>query len=142
MPSINFFFPYKHISLRQRSQLKDFIRKTFKKKKKKLISLNYIFCSDTELLEINRQFLRHDFFTDILTFNLSDTGEIEGEIYISAERVKENARLLHTTIIEELHRVIFHGILHLCGFRDKSKEEKSEMRKQEDLLLKTYFKRK
>lgn len=139
MPPIYFFFPYKQVSLEHRKQLKDFIRNIFKKENKKLGSLRYIFCSDKELLQINRQYLHHDFFTDIITFNLGTADTIEGEIYISAERVKENARLWHTTIKEELHRVIFHGVLHLCGYKDKLKKEEKEMRRKEDRLLQSYF---
>lgn len=139
MPQIHFFFPYKHVSLERRKQLKDFLRDIFKKENKKLGSLRYIFCSDKELLQINRQYLHHDFFTDIITFDLGAADTIEGEIYISVERVKENARLWHTTIKEELHRVIFHGVLHLCGYKDKLKKEENEMRRKEDRLLQSYF---
>ncbi len=139
MPPIHFFFPYKQFTLKRRKQLKIFILDIFKKKNKKLGSLRYIFCSDNELLQINRRYLNHDFFTDIITFDLGTGGTIEGEIYISVERVKENARLWHTTLKEELHRVIFHGVLHLCGYKDKLKEEKKEMRRKEDRLLQSYF---
>ena len=139
MSQIHFFFPYKHISLKDRKQLKDFLRDIFTKEKKKLGTLRYIFCSDKELLQINRQYLHHDFFTDIITFDLGTAGTIEGEIYISVERVKENARLWHTSIKEELHRVIFHGVLHLCGYKDKLKKEEKEMRRKEDRLLLSYF---
>lgn len=83
--------------------------------------------------------MNHDFYTDIITFNLSETGDIEGEVYISVERVKENAIKLQSSLKEELHRVIFHGILHLCGYKDKTKEEEQEMRRQENRLLKNYF---
>lgn len=139
MSQIHFFFPYKQVSLEERKRLKDFLRGIFKKENKKLGALRYIFCSDEELLQINRQYLHHDFFTDIITFDLGAADSIEGEIYISVERVKENARLWHTTIKEELHRVIFHGVLHLCGYKDKLKEEKIEMRRKEDRLLQSYF---
>lgn len=139
MSSILFFFLYKRVTLSHRTQLKEFIRLTFKRKNKKLKSLHLIFCSDLELLKINKQFLNHDFYTDIITFNLSETGDIEGEVYISVERVKENAIKLQSSLKEELHRVIFHGILHLCGYKDKTKEEEQEMRRQENRLLKNYF---
>lgn len=139
MSPILFFFPYKQVTLRQRSQLKSFISWVFKNKNKKFNTLHFIFCSDQELLIINQQFLQHDYFTDIITFNLSETEEIEGEIYISVERVKENALKLQRSIKEELHRVIFHGILHLCGYKDKTKAQEQEMRKQEDFLLQKYF---
>ncbi|MBS1773287.1 MAG: rRNA maturation RNase YbeY [Bacteroidetes bacterium] len=110
-------------------------------KKADTSNLTYIFCNDEYLLQINQQFLNHDTFTDIITFNLSEAAnELVGEIYISTERVKENASKFDTTYNEELHRVIFHGALHLCGFKDKTKTDKETMRKQEDACLKQYFK--
>lgn len=106
----------------------------------KKISLDYIFCDDAYLIEINRQFLQHDTYTDIITFDLSDqAGHLNGEIYISVERVKENAQRFEHTYIRELHRVIFHGVLHLCGFKDKTKEQKAIMRAREDDCIHAYL---
>lgn len=106
----------------------------------KRCSLNYIFCTDEHLLQINKQFLDHDTFTDIITFDLSEgENDLTGEIYISVERVQENAAKFSTTYEQELHRVIFHGALHLCGFKDKKEADKKEMRRQEDLCLVGYF---
>lgn len=106
----------------------------------KRISLTYIFCNDAYLLEINQDFLNHDTYTDIITFDLSEMkNELVGEIYISIERVRENADKFHTPYKVELHRVIFHGALHLCGFKDKTKTDKEVMRRKEDLCLKEYF---
>lgn len=106
----------------------------------KKISLNYIFCSDEHLLGINQQFLQHDTFTDIITFDLSESElEIVGEIYISVDRIKENAATFKTDFTQELHRVIFHGCLHLCGFTDKRHADKLEMTKQEDACLSAYL---
>ena len=139
MAPVHFFFPYQNFSLTQRTELKSFIREIFKKENKKLLSLQYIFCTDEYLLEINRQYLQHDFYTDIITFELGTAEKIDGEIYISAERVKENAQLMQISFKEELHRVIFHGVLHLCGYKDKLKTEKLEMRTKEDRLLQLYF---
>lgn len=102
--------------------------------------LTYIFCSDEHLLQMNRQFLDHDTFTDIITFDLSENEyELTGEIYISTERVQDNATKYNTTYNQELHRVIFHGALHLCGFKDKKDADKKEMRRQEDLCLAAYL---
>ncbi|HEX4876978.1 MAG TPA: rRNA maturation RNase YbeY, partial [Chitinophagaceae bacterium] len=116
---IKFFFPYK-TRLSDRTRLKSFIESIFRKEKMALAELNYIFCSDDELLQINRQFLQHNYYTDIITFDLSDTGNaIHAEVYISIERVKDNARKLGVSFRKELHRVIFHGVLHLCGYKDK-----------------------
>jgi len=102
-------------------------------------SLTYIFCSDDYLLNINRQFLQHNYYTDIISFNLGQrNGPVEGEIYISLDRVKDNARQLHQTYQQELHRVIFHGALHLCGYKDKSVKDIALMRKMEDHYLQRY----
>lgn len=105
------------------------------------IRLDYVFCSDEALLQVNRQFLEHDTYTDIITFDLSETDrEIIGEIRISVERVADNAKKFDVSYEMELHRVIFHGMLHLCGFRDKKTNEKQEMRNAEDACLNAYFK--
>jgi len=127
------------ISLEERTRLKQFLITLFKKEKKPLAELSYIFCSDQRLLEINRQFLQHDFYTDIITFPLSDPGQpISGEIYISVDRVRDNAREFGISIKRELHRVIFHGALHLCGYKDKSPKDEKLMRKMEDKYLTLY----
>lgn len=105
-----------------------------------MYSLTYIFCSDEYLLGINRQFLRHDYYTDIISFNLAaKKAPVEGEIYISLDRVKDNARQLKLPFKQELHRVIFHGALHLCGYKDKLRKDITLMRKMEDFYLKKYF---
>lgn len=102
--------------------------------------LSYIFCSDSYLLVINQQYLEHDDYTDIITFDLSSSPkEIVGEVYISIDRVKENAHELSVSFNTELHRVIFHGALHLCGYKDKSIKDASVMRFKEDKYLKLYF---
>ena len=137
---VKFFFIDRTSRLGQRKQLKEFIVNLFRKEGKELSSLNYIFCSDQYLLSINKEFLQHDDYTDIITFCLSGTKEpIDGEIYISTERVKDNARIHGVTINEEIHRVIFHGSLHLCGFKDKKALDIKEMRFQENKYLKLYF---
>jgi len=127
------------VSLRERTRLKQFIVKLFRQEKKPLAELSYIFCSDQYLLDINRQFLQHDFYTDIITFPLSDPGQpISGEIYISVDRVRDNAREFGSSIRQELLRVIFHGALHLCGYKDKSLRDEKLMRKMEDKYLSLY----
>jgi len=139
---IHFHFLQEGFSLSERSSLKSFIEALFKKEKKRLQGLNYIFCSDGYLLEINKQYLKHDFYTDIITFGLSEPGEpINAEIYISVDRVRENAGQFKTTLKKEMHRVIFHGALHLCGYRDKKKEEGILMRQMEDKYISVYFKK-
>jgi len=133
-----FFFQDVKITLTQRATLKTFIQSIFKKEGKKLESINYIFVNDKALLDINRQYLQHDFYTDIITFDLSASTEVQAEIYISVDRVKENAAQLGVSFKSELHRVIFHGVLHLCGYKDKSKTESEKMRKMEEVYLKKY----
>jgi len=138
-PSIQFNF-LEPISLTERTRLKRFLIALFKRERKPLAELQYIFCSDPYLLEINRQFLHHDFYTDIITFELSEKGEpTNGEIYISVDRVRDNAQNFDSSLKMEFHRVIFHGALHLCGFKDKTPKEELEMRKMEDRALKAYF---
>ena len=103
--------------------------------------LTYIFCSDQHLLQMNQQFLQHDTFTDIITFDLSEGDDVlMGEIYISVDRVKENAEKFGTSYKDELHRVIFHGALHLCGFKDKKTADKAMMRAKEDESIAAYNK--
>jgi probable rRNA maturation factor len=139
--AIQFFFLQQNISLTQRTSLRTFIKGIFKKEQKKLEDLTYIFCSDEYLLEINKSHLKHNYYTDIITFDLSETpGTITGEIYISTDRVRDNATTLGVTIKEELHRVIFHGALHLCGYKDKTAKDAREMRVAEDRCLNAYFK--
>ena len=139
--AVQFFFLQQNISLENRGGLKLFIGNIFKKENKTLKSLTYIFCSDEYLLEINRSHLGHDYYTDIITFDLSETPTIiAGEVYISTDRVRDNAAELAVTIKEELHRVIFHGVLHLCGYKDKTSKDKKAMRGAENRYLDAYFK--
>lgn len=128
-----FFFPH-------RNRLKTFLLELFKKEGKKVEAINYIFCTDDYLLELNQTHLKHDTYTDIITFELSPKGApLVADIYISTERVKENAKTYRTGFQKELHRVIFHGALHLCQYKDKTKEETQQMRHMEALHLAHYF---
>jgi len=106
-----------------------------KEEKRLILLLNYIFCSDEYLLEVNQDYLEHDYYTDIITFDNSETNEIEGDIFISVERIKENSQSLKTTFENELMRVMVHGVLHLFGYRDKSTDEEKIMRSKEDAYL-------
>ena len=128
----------KPINLTGKQKVKQFIELLFKKEKKPLNQLDYIFCSDPYLLEINKSFLQHDYFTDIITFDLSEGKETIGEIYISVDTVKDNAKDHTVTFQNELLRVIFHGALHLCGYGDKKKSEITIMRQKEDYYLHLY----
>lgn len=105
-----------------------------------VLELNYIFCSDDYLLQINRQYLNHDFYTDIITFdNSEEAGVIEGDIFISLDRVNDNFSAHQTTYHSELLRVIIHGLLHLLGYDDRDEKSKATMRKMEDKYLDLYF---
>jgi len=138
--NIQFFFPQK-TSLEYRSNLKLFIQSILKKEKTKAQFINIIFCSDEFLLNINKQYLNHDYPTDIITFEISrDLNGITAEIYISVDSVTRNSIDYQSTKKNELHRVIFHGILHLCGYNDKTKEDIALMRFKEDKYLNLYFK--
>ena len=101
---------------------------------KKIQNIEYIFCSDDYLLEINKTHLNHDYYTDIITFPLSQD-PIEATIFVSIDRVKDNAKQFNQSFIDELHRVIAHGLLHLIGYNDKSEEESKIMRAMEDKVL-------
>jgi rRNA maturation RNase YbeY len=139
--SVIYFFFETPVTLTERTRLKKYIESIFRKEKKQLKNINYIFCSDERLLEINKQFLKHDYYTDIITFQLSDKKDaVEAEIYISVPRVKDNSVLLKESFKKELLRVIFHGALHLCGYRDKIEQEKKIIRQKEDYFIHKYLK--
>ena len=125
--------------LKKKTLLKKWITLVIEKKKKKAGDINFIFCSDSFLLDINKNYLKQDTYTDIITFDYSK-GEakqpISGDIFISVERVKENAKKYDVAFENELHRVIIHGVLHLLGHTDKKKSDKEAMTKAENTSLK------
>lgn len=136
---IHLHFLQRGFSLSDRARLKSFIESLFKKEKKPLGQLGYVFCSDAYLLQLNQEYLNHNTYTDIITFDLSDSGRpLNAEIYISIERVRENAMQFKSSFKKELHRVIFHGALHLCGYKDKTMKSAQIMRKMEDGYLGLY----
>ncbi len=115
--------------------LKPWIEKIIITEEKKLGEINYIFCDDEYLLKINQDFLDHDYYTDIITFDQVRGKTISGEIFVSLQRIKDNASLISKNYEEEKKRVIAHGILHLCGYKDKTEEEQKTMRAKEDFYL-------
>ena len=128
------------LTLKSRNRLKEFLKALFVEEGRALGRLTYVFCSDEQLLSINQEFLNHDTYTDIITFDLSDhKSAIVGEVYISLDRVRENAVTHQEDLEYELHRVIFHGALHLSGYHDSLPGEKKLMREKEDLYLSMYF---
>ena len=131
----------KSTSLRFRTKLKAFINQQCLKEGVHIETLQYVFCSDKFLLDINTRYLNHNFYTDIISFDLSDMkGELVGDVYISIDRVKENAKTEGQLYIHELLRVIFHGALHFCGYKDKKPADVKMMRSMEDKWLKAYLK--
>ncbi len=141
MQKIHFYFHDRNYNIRDRGGIKKAIEDIFAQEGTGLEKLDYIFCSDKYLLEINRSFLKHDYYTDIITFDLSSKrNKVEGEIYISIDRVIDNARSLGISIKEELCRVVFHGALHLCGYKDKKRKDAEIMRKKEDEYIGYYLK--
>jgi len=137
---IQFHYTKRDYPVPNRLKLKKFLAGLFKKEGKRLGELHYIFCDDEYLLKINQSFLQHDFYTDIISFDLSEReGPLQGEIYISLPRVRENASAFQVSVKQELHRVLFHGALHLCGYQDKSPREIRVMRRLEDKYLGLYL---
>ena len=131
----------KSTSLRSRTELKTFINKQCLKEGVHIETLQYVFCSDAFLLDINNRFLNHNFYTDIISFDLSEQkGRLIGDVYISIDRVKENAKTEGNLYTHELLRVIFHGALHFCGYKDKKPADQKMMRSMEDKWLKAYLK--
>jgi rRNA maturation RNase YbeY len=125
-------------SLKEKLKHKAWLNEVAKQEGKKILELTYVFCSDEYLLQINQEYLNHDTLTDIVTFdNSEDPKKIEGDIFISIERVRENGNKLGTSKTE-LERVMVHGLLHLLGYKDKKKEDKALMTEKEDFYIKQY----
>lgn len=125
-------------SLKEKLKHKAWLNEVAKQEGKKILELTYVFCSDGYLLQINQEYLNHDTLTDIVTFdNSEDPKKIEGDIFISIERVRENGNKLGTSETE-LERVMVHGLLHLLGYKDKKKEDKALMTEKEDFYIKQY----
>lgn len=133
--AILFFNEDIKFNLTQKKLLKSWIKQVIANENKISDSINFIFTSDKYLLEINKKFLSHNYFTDIVTFNYCTDNLINGDIYISIETVKNNSIRFNVSMIEELYRVMVHGLLHLIGYDDSNELEKSRMREKEDFYL-------
>lgn len=142
MKKVHFNYADRKLHLKGKEEIKKHIIQLFSKEKKKLDEIRYIFCSDEYLLQINKDFLQHDYYTDIITFDLSEGDATIAEVYISTDRVKDNALNQSTSMEQEMLRVLFHGALHLCGYKDKSKIQAAEMRKKEEEYLLSFNKKK
>lgn len=140
MPSIQFFSEDISFKPPYPRKTKSWIKQTIAKEKKTPGDLNFIFCSDDHLLQLNIEYLDHHTYTDIITFDNSEYPKvIEGDIFISVDRIRENALKFSRPFEEELRRVIIHGVLHLIGYSDKSSEQKIVMRRKEDAYLSLYL---
>ena len=136
MPFVLFFEEDITYKLKNKIKVRQWINDTIVAEGFKLQELTYIFCSDAYLLQINQQYLDHDTYTDIITFDNSEyEGEITGDIFISIPRIRENATIFKVSETDELHRVIIHGALHLLGYTDKSPADKKKMTEKEDYYL-------
>ncbi len=136
MNQIQFITEDISFSLKDKTKTRSWLKDTAKQENHKLISLTYIFCSDEYLLNINKEYLNHDYYTDIITFdNSTEPAEIMGDIFISVDRVQENAEHYGQPFQTELNRVLVHGLLHLCGYTDKQDAEQAVMRQKEDTYI-------
>lgn len=125
-----------NFTLKDKIKIKKWILKSVEEEQRGINFISFNFCSDEYIIELNNNALKHNYYTDIITFELSYKNEnIEGDIYISIDRVKENAKILKESFTDELHRVIIHGVLHLCGYKDKSSKETRKMREKENYYL-------
>ncbi len=121
--------------------LKEAVKNLAIQEGKILKDLSLVFTDDEYLLEVNKQYLNHDYFTDVITFDYSSFPEVSGDVMISLDRVKDNALSLEQSFEREFYRVVFHGVLHLCGYKDKTKEDASVMRSKEDFYLNRFVSR-
>jgi probable rRNA maturation factor len=140
MTSILFFNEDVKFNLLHKKRLRSWIEKIIHQESNKdHFQINFIFCSDAYLHQLNKEYLQHDSFTDIITFDYTEkTNQLESEIYISIDRIRENARLFKVSLKEEIRRVMIHGILHLLGFKDETKDQRQKMREKENEFLTLY----
>ncbi|MGV3630511.1 MAG: rRNA maturation RNase YbeY [Bacteroidota bacterium] len=122
-----------------KTNLKNFIKELVLAEKFKAGDISIVLCSDEYLLEINKSYLDHDYFTDIITFDYSGGKTVSGDLMISLDRVEDNARQNKVDVLHEFHRVVFHGVLHLCGYKDKSPKDQALMRSKEDFYLQKFY---
>ena len=136
MPSIEFFYEDISFQLLNPELTRDWVQGVIEQEGHSLESLNYVFCSDEYLRKINLEYLNHDYYTDIVTFDNSEKKKlIEGDVFISIDRIQDNADSHSSPFLHELHRVIIHGVLHLTGYNDTSNDEKKVMREKENAYL-------
>jgi len=132
------FYSETDFDLKQKRLFKRWLSNLAAKESKKIGDVNYIFCDDDYLLKLNLKYLQHDTLTDIITFDYVEGDVLNGDIYISIERVRENASIFSVSFEQELQRVVAHGVLHLCGYKDKSDEDASLMRSKEEFAIQLF----
>jgi rRNA maturation RNase YbeY len=135
MPSVSFHSEQTDFSLSNESQISDWLTKVCQDEGKTLSEVSIIFCSDDYLLDVNQKHLEHDYYTDVITFDYSEGPDVSGDIFISIDRVEENANSFGVQTNEELHRIMVHGTLHLLGYTDKTASAKEQMTAKEDFYL-------
>ena len=136
--TISFYNEDVNYRLLYKEKIRLWLLKVIKEEKKQAGNISFIFCSDEYLLEINLQYLSGDYLTDVITFDFTENNLISGDVFISVDRVKENAKLFQQKYYHEMLRVILHGILHLCGYKDKTDKEEKQMREKEDYYLQKF----
>ncbi len=140
MPNkINFYNEEINFTLKNKTKIRQWINSCAAAEQREIGEVTYLFGNDDYVLSANRQYLNHDYLTDILTFDYSEGGVLQGDIIISIDRVKDNAKQFGVSMENELLRVIIHGILHLCGYKDKTKKEAAVMRSKEESCLQKYY---
>ncbi len=137
MSNISFVSEEIKFNFPDKLKIKQWIKNTVAEEGSRVGDISIVFCSDEYLLNVNNQYLKHDYYTDIITFDYYEDGFVSGDLMISIDRVKENATIQNTKFEDELHRVIIHGVLHLLGYKDKTEKEEKQMRGKEDVYLLT-----
>lgn len=136
---VNFFYEDDFNLSLNKKEVRFWIKNVVKKENKKLSYLNFVFCTDSYLLELNQKYLKHNSLTDVIAFDFSESKKtIEGDVYISVDRVKENAKKYSPSFKKELLRVLLHGVLHLIGYKDKTKEQKKIMASKENVFVSVF----
>ena len=135
MPVLFHLQEYPGFTIKKMNTIRNWIFDTIYEENKTPGTINYIFCDDDYLLDLNRRYLQHDYFTDVITFSFVDEDIVSGDIYISVDRIKDNSMTYSASFTNELHRVMIHGVLHLLGYDDKNESENSLMKEKEDYFL-------
>jgi rRNA maturation RNase YbeY len=135
MSSVSFHSEQTDFSVSNESQIADWLNSVCQKEGKSLSEISIILCSDEYLLDVNQKHLDHDCYTDVITFDYTENSAVSGDIFISIDRVEDNARSLGISVLDELHRIMIHGLLHLLGYSDKTKGARQDMTAKEDFYL-------